>query len=63
MFEIRQNEVATTEDAIRYARIVHESVREPLRDPSLYTPYEGDNLDCGGGLISWRHAMGASPLT
>ena len=63
MFEIRQNEIATTEDAIRYARIVHESLREPLRDPSLYTPYEGDNLDRGGGLISWRHAMGASPLT
>ncbi|MFO1047221.1 MAG: N-formylglutamate amidohydrolase [Geminicoccaceae bacterium] len=62
MYEIRQDEIATSEGAIRYAHIVHESLREALRDPELHRVFEGDNLDRGGGLISWRHAMGGSPL-
>ena len=62
MYEIRQDEIATSEGAVRYARIVHDSLREALRDPGLHRVFEGDNLDRGGGLISWRHAMGGSPL-
>ena len=62
MYEIRQDEIATSEDAIRYARIVHDSLCPALRDPELHRVFEGDNLDRGGGLISWRHAMGGSPL-
>ena len=62
MFEVRQDEIADRDSAVRYARILHESLREPLKDPALYTVYEGDNLDRAGGLISWRHATGGSPL-
>lgn len=62
MFELRQDEIATTADALRYARIVHEVIREPLQDPALYRLFDGDNLDRAGGLISWRHATGGSPL-
>lgn len=62
MFELRQDEIATTGAALRYARIVYEVLREPLRDPDLYRLFEGDNLDQSGGLISWRHAMQGSPL-
>jgi predicted N-formylglutamate amidohydrolase len=62
MFEIRQDEIASTDGAVRYAEIVHESLREPLADPALYRLFDGDNLDPGGGLISWRHAVGGSPL-
>lgn len=63
MFELRQDEIATTADALRYARIVHEVIREPLQDPALYSLFDGDNLDRAGGLISWRHATGGSPLS
>jgi predicted N-formylglutamate amidohydrolase len=63
MFELRQDEIATTADALRYARIVHEVIREPLRDPAIYRLFDGDNLDRAGGLISWRHATGGSPLS
>ena len=38
------------------------SLRAPLADPDLYRLFEGDNLDRAGGLISWRHAIGGSPL-
>jgi predicted N-formylglutamate amidohydrolase len=62
MFELRQDEIATTADALRHARILHEVVREPLRDPALHQLFDGDNLDRAGGLISWRHATGGSPL-
>ena len=62
MFEVRQDEIADRASADRYAHILYESLREPLNDPALYTIYEGDNLDRGGGLISWRHALGGSPL-
>ncbi len=62
MFELRQDEVATSGDAARYAGIVHEALRDPLKDPSLYRIYPGDNLDRAGGLISWRHATQNSPL-
>ena len=62
MFEVRQDEIADRDSAVRYARILHESLLEPLKDPALYTVYEGDNLDRAGGLISWRHATGGSPL-
>ena len=31
-------------------------------DPALYRIFAGDNLDPGGGLISWRHAIQSSPL-
>ena len=33
MFELRQDEIATTADALRYARIVYETLREPLAGP------------------------------
>ncbi|MGD9507931.1 MAG: N-formylglutamate amidohydrolase [Geminicoccaceae bacterium] len=62
MFEVRQDEIADHERAVRYARILHDSLHEQLSNPALYRIYEGDNLDRGGGLISWRHAMGGSPL-
>ena len=62
MFEIRQDEIATTEGALRYADIVHESLRRPLATPGLHELFDGDNLDRAGGLISWRHAIGGSPL-
>lgn len=62
MFELRQDEIATTDEALRYAGIVHDALREPLRDRALYRIYAGDNLDRAGGLISWRHATGGSPL-
>ncbi|MFL5332208.1 MAG: N-formylglutamate amidohydrolase [Geminicoccaceae bacterium] len=62
MFEIRQDEIASTAAAVRYAEIVHEALRAPLAEPGLYTLYEGLNLDRGSGLISWRHAVGSSPL-
>lgn len=62
MFEVRQDEIADRDNAERYARILYESLREPLKEAALYAIYEGDNLDRGGGLISWRHAMGGSPL-
>jgi predicted N-formylglutamate amidohydrolase len=56
MIEIRQDEIDTREKAQHYAGILHEALREPLADPALYRLFEGDNLDQGGGLISWRHA-------
>ena len=62
MFELRQDEIATTDDALRYAAIVHAALREPLRDPELYRIFAGDNLDRAGGLVSWRHATLDSPL-
>ena len=62
MFEIRQDEIATTAAAIRYAESSTTRLRAPLADPDLYTLFEGDNLDRAGGLISWRHATGGSPL-
>jgi predicted N-formylglutamate amidohydrolase len=62
MFELRQDEIATTDNALRYAQIVHEALRDPLRDPALYRIFAGDNLDRAGGLISWRHATQDSPL-
>ena len=62
MFEVRQDEISDRDNAVRYAQILHGSLREPLSDPALYTLYQGDNLDRHGGLLSWRHAMGGSPL-
>ena len=62
MFEIRQDEIASTAAAIRYAEIVYDALRAPLADSDLYRLFEGDNLDRAGGLISWRHATGGSPL-
>jgi predicted N-formylglutamate amidohydrolase len=62
MFEVRQDEIGDRDNAVRYAQILHDSLREPLSDPALHTLYEGDNLDRHGGLLSWRHAMGGSPL-
>ena len=62
MLEIRQDEIATTEDAVRYADIVHDALQAPLADPSLYSVFTGDNLDRAGGLISWRHAIQTSSL-
>jgi predicted N-formylglutamate amidohydrolase len=62
MVEVRQDEIATPEGAGRWAGILHEALREPLADPALYRLYGGDNLDPGGGLISWRHASRSSPL-
>ena len=62
MFEVRQDEIATTAAAVRYAEIIHEALQAPLGDPDLYRLFDGDNLDRAGGLISWRHATGGSPL-
>ena len=62
MYELRQDEIATTEGALRYARIVHESLAPALATPGLHELFDGDNLDRAGGLISWRHAVGGSPL-
>ena len=63
MYELRQDEIATTEGALRYARIVHESLRAAAgRLRVSMTLFDGDNLDRAGGLISWRHAVGGSPL-
>jgi predicted N-formylglutamate amidohydrolase len=62
MLEIRQDEIATREAAWRYADIVHAALREPLADPALYSVFTGDNLDPGGGLISWRHAIQSSSM-
>jgi predicted N-formylglutamate amidohydrolase len=62
MFELRQDEIATTDDALRYAEIVHGALRGPLRQSEIYRIFAGDNLDRAGGLISWRHATQDSPL-
>lgn len=61
MIEVRQDEIGTPEAARRWADILHEALRAPLADPTLYRLHEGDNLDPGGGLISWRHASQSSP--
>ena len=63
MFELRQDEIATTgaraalcrhrpRDAARAARPTRASTRL----------FDGDNLDRAGGLISWRHAVGGRSL-
>ena len=62
MFELRQDEIATGPDALRYAEILHEVLAPALATPGLHTIYEGENLDRAGGLLSWRHAVGGSPL-
>ncbi len=62
MLEVRQDEIETQEQAHHYADIVHDALREPLADPTLYRVFDGDNLDPGGGLISWRHAVQSSSL-
>jgi predicted N-formylglutamate amidohydrolase len=62
MLEIRQDEIETQEQAWRYADIVHDALREPLADTALYSVFTGDNLDPGGGLISWRHAVQSSSM-
>jgi predicted N-formylglutamate amidohydrolase len=62
MFELRQDEIATTEGALYYARIVHGSLAPALAAPGLHELFDGDNLDRAGGLISRRHAVGGSPL-
>ena len=62
MYELRQDGIATTEGALRYARIVHASLTRALAAPGLHELFDGDNLDRAGGLISWRHAVGGSPL-
>lgn len=62
MLEIRQNEIATQETAHAYADLIHEVLQAPLADPSLYSVFEGDNLDRAGGLISWRHAIQTSSM-
>jgi hypothetical protein len=62
MYELRQDEIATAEHAWRYARIVYDSLAPALAAPGLHTTFEGDNLDRAGGLLSWRHAIGGSPL-
>ena len=41
---------------------VHESLAPALATPGLHELFDGDNLDRAGGLISWRHAVGGSPL-
>lgn len=63
MLEIRQDEIDTPEKALRIAGIVHAALQGPLADPDLYRPFEGDNLDQPGGLISWRHALRPPPTT
>ncbi len=62
MLEIRQDQIATPDDAHRYADIIFEALREPLADRALYRIFDGDNLDRAGGLISWRHAVQTSSL-
>ena len=62
MLEIRQDEIETQERAWRYADIVYETLRAPLADAGLYSVFTGDNLDPGGGLISWRHAIQSSSM-
>jgi predicted N-formylglutamate amidohydrolase len=62
MLEIRQDEIETAERAWHYADIVHEALRRPLADRDLYRIFTGDNLDPGGGLISWRHAIQSSSM-
>ena len=62
MLEIRQDEIESRERAWHYADVVHEALREPLADPELYRVFTGDNLDSGGGLISWRHAIQSSSM-
>lgn len=60
MLELRQSEIASTEGARRFARIVAEALREPLADPQLYRLYPGDNLarlrdEHTLERIGWRH--------
>jgi predicted N-formylglutamate amidohydrolase len=63
MYELRQNEIATPQGAFSYAQVVHESLASALAAPGLHQLFDGDNLDRAGGLISWRHAIGGSPLS
>jgi predicted N-formylglutamate amidohydrolase len=60
MLELRQSEIASTEGARRFARIVAEALREPLADPQLYCLYPGDHLarlreEHTLERIGWRH--------
>ena len=63
MFEIRQDEIATTGAAPSATpRSSTRRCAQPLADPGLYSVFDGDNLDPRGGLISWRHAIQSLPL-
>ena len=58
MFEIRQNEIATPEQAVRYAEIVHESVQEALADLELYLrQHHGERDDASLGQTVLRDAV------
>ncbi|MFO1037233.1 MAG: N-formylglutamate amidohydrolase [Geminicoccaceae bacterium] len=61
MFEVRQDEIAVTEDAHRYARILYDALRPPLGDPALYSLYDGDNLGATLGPAGWRHRTRTFP--
>jgi predicted N-formylglutamate amidohydrolase len=62
MFEIRQNEIDTAAGIARYADLVGDCLEPALRDPALYSIFDGDNLPTTGGIRAWRHAGHISPL-
>jgi predicted N-formylglutamate amidohydrolase len=61
MFEIRQDQIADRASAVKWAEVLHATLRAPLAEPALYSLYLGHNLAGTGRPLAWRHAGMVAP--
>lgn len=56
MFEVRQNEIATSEASLAWAERIAELLNLPLARPDLYRRYDGPRTPGKEGMAAWRAA-------